>query len=72
MSRIARDLARRLVVAGVDASILDAPVNDMAAARADAINRKGLDAQIAYLLEAYGPGQIETLALGDRPAEEQL
>jgi hypothetical protein len=41
-------------------------VNDMAAARAEVINREGLQAQIAYLLEAYGPGEIEHLALGDR------
>ena len=63
MSRIARDLARNLAAAGIDSSALSALVSDMAAARSEAINCEGLEAQIAYLLEAYGPGEIETLAL---------
>jgi hypothetical protein len=71
VSQIARDLARRLTVAGVDASVFAALVNHMAAARAEAINHEGLQAQIAYLLEAYGPGEIETLAFGNQPREER-
>jgi hypothetical protein len=44
-------------------------VNEVAAARADAINREGLKAQIAFLLEAYGPGEIERMAFnGQREA----
>jgi hypothetical protein len=71
MSRIARDPARRLAAGGVDASGLTALVSDMAAARAEAINHEGLEAQIAYLLEAYGCGEIEHLALGNPPREER-
>ncbi len=71
MSQATRDLARRLVAAGVDASVLAALVSDIAAARAEAINHEGLHAQIAYLLEFYGPGEIESLALGNRSREEQ-
>lgn len=41
----------------------------MAAARADAINREGLEVQIAFLLEAYGPGEIETLVLRGRETQ---
>lgn len=66
MSRNARDLARRLAAAGVDPLALAALVSDMTAARTEAINREGLEAQIAFLLEAYGPGEIETLALRSR------
>lgn len=66
MSRVARDLARRLAAAGIEASALAAIVNEAAAVRADAINREGLKAQIAFLLEAYGPGEIERMALNDR------
>jgi hypothetical protein len=71
MSRIARDLARRLTAAGVDASVIAALVSDVGAARAEAINREGLQAQIAHLLEAYGPAEIEQLVSGKRPGEEQ-
>jgi isopentenyl diphosphate isomerase/L-lactate dehydrogenase-like FMN-dependent dehydrogenase len=71
MSRIARDLVRRLAAAGVDASVLAVLVSDMTEARAEAINHEGLQAQIAYLLEAYGPGEIETLALGNRQREDR-
>jgi hypothetical protein len=71
MSQIARDLARRLAAAGVDASALAALVTDIAAARAEAINREGLQAQIAYPLEAYGLGEIESLACGNRLREKQ-
>jgi hypothetical protein len=71
MSQIARDLARRLTAAGVDATALAVLVNDMAAARAEAVNREGLQAQTAYLLEAYGPGEIESFALGNRPRQDQ-
>jgi len=71
MSRIARDLARRLAAAGIDAARLAAHVSDMATARAEAINGEGLEAQIAYLLEARGPGEIEDLAFGS-PSPEAL
>jgi hypothetical protein len=71
MSQIARDLARRLAAAAVDASTLAALVNDMAAARADTINSDGLQAQVTYLLEAYGPGDIERLAFGNRRRKGQ-
>jgi hypothetical protein len=67
MSRTARDLARRLAEAEVDAAALAVLVNDMAAARAAAINADGLQAQIGYLLESYGAAEIEHLALGGRP-----
>lgn len=69
MSRLARHLARRLATAGIDASALAALVSEMAAARAEAINSEGLQAQIAYLLEAYGPGDIDAIALGNLPRE---
>lgn len=69
MSRIARDLARRLTAAGADPSALAALVSDMAEARAEAINREGLEAQLAFLLEAYGPDEIEGLVL--RGCKEQ-
>jgi hypothetical protein len=62
MSRVARDLARRLAGAGIDSSALAAIVNETAVARAEAINADGLQAQIAFLLEAYGPGEIERMA----------
>jgi len=71
MRQIARDLARRLAAAGVDARALAALVNEMATARAEAINREGLQAQTAYLLQAYGPGEIESFALGNRPRQDQ-
>jgi hypothetical protein len=71
MSQIARNLARRLVAAGLDASVLSVLVKDTAAARAEAINSEGLQAQIAYLLETYGPGEIESIAFGNRPRKEQ-
>lgn len=71
MNRTARDLTRHLAEAGVDAAALAALVNDMAAARAEAITREGLQAQFAYLLEAYGPDEIEHVALGDRPRGER-
>jgi hypothetical protein len=41
----------------VDASVLAAVVSDMPVARVEAINSEGLQAQVAYLLEAYGPGE---------------
>ena len=69
MSRIACDVARRLAAAGVGASTLAALVNDMAAARAEAINGEGPEAQIAFLLEAYGPDEIETLVLRSREGQ---
>lgn len=62
MSRIARDLARRLTAAGIDDRALAGTVADMAAARAEAVNSEGLQAQIAFLLEAYGPDEIEAIA----------
>jgi hypothetical protein len=71
MSQIARDLARRLAAACADASVLTALVTDPASARAEAINREGLQAQIAYLLEAYGPGEIESFVLGNRARQDQ-
>ena len=71
MSRVARDLAPSLTAAGIGESVLAATVNAMAAARAEAINTQGLPAQIAYLLEAYGPDEIAALALGNSPAGEQ-
>jgi len=39
----------------------------MAAARAEAVNADRMQAQIAFLLEAYGTGEIEAAALGNRP-----
>jgi hypothetical protein len=71
MSRTARDLTRHLAEAGVDAAALAALVSDTAAARAEAINADGLHAQIAYLLETYGPGEIEAFALGNLPSGER-
>jgi hypothetical protein len=71
MSRIARDLARLLAASGVDVSVLAAVVNDMAAARSEAINREGLEAQIAYLLEAYGPDEIERFTLSHCQCEKR-
>ena len=74
MRQIARDLARRLAAAGVDARALAALVNEMATARAEAINREGLQAQTAYLLQAYGPGESKASlwAIGrDRTSREQ-
>jgi hypothetical protein len=71
MSRMVRDLARRLTAAGIGESALAATVNELAAARAQAINSEGLQAQIAHLLEAYGPDEIEAIALGNSPAEKQ-
>jgi hypothetical protein len=70
MSQIARDLTRRLAAAGVDASVFAALVSEMAAACAEAINREGLGAQVVYLLEAYGPGEIESIAFGKRPLKK--
>jgi hypothetical protein len=67
MSGTTRDLARRLAAAGVDSSALVPAVNDLAAARAEAINTDGLQAQISFLLEAYGPSEIEAVALGNLP-----
>lgn len=66
MSWIARDLARRQAAADVDASPLVALVIDRAAARAGAINRERPEAQIAHLLEAYGPAEIESFVLRSR------
>jgi thioredoxin-like negative regulator of GroEL len=66
MSQVARDLARRLVEAGIDAADLAAAVIDVAAARAEATNAEGLRAQVEFLLEAYGPGEIEELANAQR------
>jgi hypothetical protein len=67
MSGIARDLARCLAAAGVDTVALAGAVRDVAAARAEAINGEGLQAQITYLLEAYGPSEIEAIASVNRP-----
>ena len=58
-------------MAGVDPSVLAALVNEMATARAEAINQEGLRAQITYLLEAYGPSEIESIAFRYRPHEER-
>jgi hypothetical protein len=71
MSRLTRDLARRLAAAGVDASTLAKKVSDLASCRAAAINREGLQAQIDFVLEAYGPCEIEAIALGSLPREER-
>ncbi len=70
MSRIVRDLARRLTAGGIGENALAATVNEMASARVEAINSEGLQAQIAYLLEAYGPDEIQALALGTSPEEK--
>jgi hypothetical protein len=43
----------------------------MALACAEAINREGLQAQISYLLEAYGPSEIESFALANRRQGER-
>lgn len=69
MKRIARNLARQLAAAETDAEALAALVSDMAVARGEAINRKGLQAQVEYLLKACGPGEIESLAANSRPRE---
>ena len=71
MSRLARDLARRLTGAGIYPSVLAAFVNDMALACAEATNREGLQAQISYLPEAYGPSEIGSFALANRRQEER-
>jgi hypothetical protein len=63
MSQVSRDLERCLAAAGVEASALAPLVIDMSAARAEAINREGLRSQVEYLLETYGPGEIEAIAL---------
>ncbi len=70
MSRLARNLARRLATAGVDSSALAETVSDLTSGRAEAINCEGLQAQIDFLLEAQGPGKIEALALGNLPRGE--
>jgi hypothetical protein len=62
MSRTAAELAQRLSAAGIQPPVLASTVTDMAAARAEAVNTEGLRAQIEYLLEAYGPAEIERLA----------
>ena len=62
MSRTATELAGRLTEAGIQSSILTSTVVDMAASRAEAVNAEGLRAQIEYLLEAYGPAEIERIA----------
>jgi hypothetical protein len=72
MSEIARVLAGRLAAAGVDASVLAARIRDMPETRVEAINHEGLQAQVAYLLEAYGPTGIEIPAFGNPPREEWL
>jgi hypothetical protein len=64
VSQIARDLARRLAEAEIGAAAL-API--VAAARAEAINTEGLQAQIEFLLEAYALGEIEAIAGAARP-----
>jgi hypothetical protein len=62
MSRTAAELALRLTAAGIQPAVLAPAVMDMAAARAEAVNIEGLRAQIEYLLEAYGPTEIERMA----------
>ena len=62
MSRIAAELTRRLAAADIQTSVLAGAVTDMATARAEAVNAEGLRAQIEYLLQAYGPSEIEQLA----------
>jgi hypothetical protein len=69
MSQIARDLARRLAAAGVNPAALAATVADVATARAEAVNAEGLRSQIEYLLETYGPGEIEAIATRGPKAE---
>ena len=64
MSRVASDLANRLRAGGVTAAQLAPAVADKAAAEAEAINAEGLRAQIEYLLEVFGPGEIEEIATG--------
>jgi len=71
MSPVFRDLARHLAGAGVDSLVLAEFVNDMAPARAEAINREGLQAQISYLLKAYGASEIESIAFSNRPRERR-
>jgi hypothetical protein len=62
VSRIARDLTRQLAEAGIEASALVLAGNHVLAARADAINAEGLRLQIEFLLETYGPSEIEEIA----------
>jgi hypothetical protein len=62
MSREAADLAERLNAAGIQPPALASTVMDMAASRAEAVNAEGLRSQIEYLLEAYGPAEIERIA----------
>jgi thioredoxin-like negative regulator of GroEL len=69
MAHVARELARRLVEAGLGSAALAAAVIDVSAARAEAINAEGLRSQIEFLLEAYAPGEIEELAM--RAADER-
>jgi hypothetical protein len=62
MSHRTAELARRLTEAGIQPSVLAPSVVDMAASRAEAVNAEGLRAQLEYLLEAYGPAEIERMA----------
>jgi hypothetical protein len=62
MGQVARDLARRLKVAGLGPAALSEAVVHVAAAHAEAVNSGGLRRQVEFLLEAYGPDEIETIA----------
>jgi hypothetical protein len=60
MASAARLLAKQLSAAGVGPDALRQAVIEMSAARADAINQDGLEAQCAYLLECFGPNELLT------------
>jgi hypothetical protein len=58
MASAARLLAKRLVDAGFGPGDLRQAVLDMSVSLADAANDEGLEAQCAFLLQAYGPDEL--------------
>ena len=71
MSQIARDLARRLAAAGVDASVLAASRKRHGVGARGGDQSRRAASPDRYLLEAYGPSEIESSALGNRRQEER-
>ena len=61
MAQTARQLAKRLAAVGIGPEALTQEVLEVSAARGAAINEAGLEAQCAFLLEAYGPEELFTL-----------
>ena len=58
MAAAARSVAKRFADASIGPDALCQAGLVMSSARADAINRDGLEAQSGYLLEAYGPDEL--------------